>query len=76
LHNLGKQLVDAGEADPLNGQFPESAEPTLILIQLGSIGVFVIEIAAGLLRQPCLALDVLVGAKVLHDQVDININRD
>jgi hypothetical protein len=47
LRYLGDQLVDAGEADPLDAPLPDGTEQALILFKPGSICGRVLVIAAG-----------------------------
>jgi hypothetical protein len=71
LLDLGDQLFDAGEAAAPDGPLRDDPKPPLQLVQPGGIGGCVVHVETRPLGQPGPDLGVLVGAVVVHDQVDI-----
>lgn len=51
----------------------DDPKPAFHLIEPGGVGGRVMDVEAGALRQPDTHLGVLMGAVVVHDQVDVQI---
>ena len=76
LLDLGNQLLDAGEPASPDCPLGDDLEPALHLVEQGGFGGGVVDLEAGPLGQPGTNLGVLVGAVIVHDQVDVPIHRD
>jgi hypothetical protein len=73
LLNLGNQLPVAREASAANGSVGADPKPALHQVDPGSVGGLVVNREARPLRQPVLDFWVLVGAVVIHNQMDVQV---